>query len=567
MFPSANGPQGRPGLPRDPIAGTSPRAALPPISSHRSRRPRGGRDADPVERAVGRRTAPIRRERAEPPTLVASGIDVSFGSVRALDDVSLRLFPGEIHSILGENGAGKSTLVGVLAGVVRPQRGDIMIDGRSARLSHPSGSIAHDIATVFQDQQLCPILTVGENVMLGNEVRGWWGINWRATHTRAQVALAALGIGDLDPRTRLDLLSSATRQLVAIARATVTRPRVLILDEPTSSLEPAEVEMLFAVIRRLKDAGVAIVFISHFLEQVLRISDRMTILRDGRRVGEFAAGELSRAQVISKMLGKDLDALRNIRSHRLQHRREPDGDPVYAASNVGRQSVFAPTDLELHRGEVVGLAGLRGSGRTEFARMLGGIDRRDSGLVLVGGKPLPSGNDSATLAHGIAIVTEDRRGEGIIADLTARQNMLLGMQAVRGWRRRISASEGQRVVSSMAAALRISPDDLDRPVRDLSGGVQQKVVLARNLATNPIVLILDEPTRGLDIETTLELHFLVASMAASGTGVVFISSELEEVVRLSDRIVILKDRQTIGELSNGPGLTVDSIVEIIASDY
>ncbi|MCM6761843.1 sugar ABC transporter ATP-binding protein [Rathayibacter sp. ZW T2_19] len=495
-----------------------------------------------------------------------SGITVSFASGPALEDVRFRLFPGEIHGLMGENGAGKSTLIKALTGIHRPESGVIVIDGVERSFTGPADAKSAGITAVFQDERLTDNLSIGENMMIGHEIRGRFGISWSRTHQRAAEMLGELGLGDLDPRLPLRSLSPAIRQLVAISRAMVDRPRVLVLDEPTSSLDLGDVARLFAVLRRLRDGGVAILFVSHFLEQVLTLSDRLTVLRDGSTVGEYPAHSMDRAELIAKMIGKDIDALRQIGSDRREHRRQPSGPPIYRAFGLGRRGAVAPTDLELHRGEIVGFAGLRGSGRTELASLLSGVDRADTGRVLIDGEPALITDPGSGLRNRIAHSSENRREDGIIGELSLRDNIVLGIQALRGWAHPLSAAETDDLVSTYIEALNITPADPDIPVKYLSGGNQQKVVLARWLATRPRLLVLDEPARGIDVASKVEIQAHISQLAKEGVSVVYISSELEEVVRLSDRIVVFKDREKIGEVSNGPWLTVDTIVEMIAAD-
>ncbi|AZI57607.1 sugar ABC transporter ATP-binding protein [Nakamurella antarctica] len=495
-----------------------------------------------------------------------SGISVSFAGSPALQQASLRLFPGEVHALMGENGAGKSTLIKALTGVYSLDEGEIRIDGDRKRMTGTADAEAAGIAVVYQDTYLCSNLTVGENVMLGHEIRGRAGINWKATHQRASEVLGELALDDLDPRQRLSSLPIAVRQLVAICRGMVTRPRVLVLDEPTSSLDDGEVARLFTVLRKLCTQGVAILFVSHFLEQVYTISDRMTVLRDGEMVGEFLTRELDRSELISTMIGKDIATLRAIGSERRSHREEPTGPAIYRAEGIGRRGVLVPTNIDIHQGEIVGFAGLRGSGRTEFARLLAGAERSDSGTVTLRGQVVTLPSPSAALAHRIAYSSENRRDDGIIEDLSIRKNILLALQAVRGWSRPLSKMEGDALVGDYMESLGIVPGDADMPAKFLSGGNQQKVLLARWLVTRPRVLILDEPTRGIDVSTKVQFQARVAQLAREGVAVVFVSSQLEEVVRLSDRIVVMKDRQKIGEVSNGPGVNVNTIVEMIAGD-
>ena len=489
---------------------------------------------------------------------------ITFPGVKALDDVSFRLLPGEVHALMGENGAGKSTLIKALTGVYRIDSGAILVGGAQQHFTSTASAQAAGISTVYQEVNLCTNLSIGENVMLGHEVRGWAGINWRRTHAEARRVLGGMGLGHLDPRAPLSSISIALQQLVAISRAMVTESKVLILDEPTSSLDAQEVATLFDVIRRLRDSGVAILFVSHFLDQIYAISDRITVLRNGQFVGEYLTTELDRTQLISKMIGKDLESLRALGSNRQVAERDRTAVPVMSAENIGRKGALAPTDIDIHRGEVVGFAGLLGSGRTELARLLFGADRADTGTVRVDGKKVVIASPRAGLAKGIAYATENRRDDGIIGDLSIRENIMLAVQAQRGWLKRVPAREVDRLVATYMERFSVRPNDPDRPIRLLSGGNQQKVLLGRWLATEPELLLLDEPTRGIDVGTKADIQETVAELAEGGMSVVFISSELEEVVRLSERIVILKDREKVGEVVNGPDVTAESIVSIIA---
>ncbi|ALJ21340.1 sugar ABC transporter ATP-binding protein [Microbacterium sp. No. 7] len=504
---------------------------------------------------------------SEPTAIVeVRGASIAFPGVKALDDVSFRLLPGEVHTLMGENGAGKSTLIKALTGVYPLDSGEIVVDGEARRLTGTASAQAAGISTVYQEVNLCTNLTIGENVMLGHEVRGPVGINWRKTHARASDALARMGLGHLDPRAPLSSVSIALQQLVAISRAMVTDSKVLILDEPTSSLDANEVEVLFGVIRRLREQGVAILFVSHFLDQVYAISDRITVLRNGRFVGEYLTHELDRAQLISQMIGKDFASLRALGSNRQTEVRDRSATPVFAAEGLGRKGAVNPTDVEIHAGEVVGFAGLLGAGRTELARLIAGADKADSGTVRVKGRRQTLSSPVAGLAHGIAYSTENRREDGIVGDLSVRENILLAVQARRGWLRRVPARQIDELVTTYMERFSVRPNDPDRPIRLLSGGNQQKVLLGRWLATDPDLLLLDEPTRGIDVGAKADIQETVAELAAGGMGVVFISSELEEVVRLSERIVILKDHEKVGEVVNGPEVTAESIVAVIAAE-
>lgn len=491
---------------------------------------------------------------------------ITFPGVKALDDVSFRLLPGEVHTLMGENGAGKSTLIKALTGVYQLDSGEIIVGGESRRFTGTASAQAAGISTVYQEVNLCTNLTIGENVMLGHEQRGWAGVNWRKTHAIASDVLGRMGLGHLDPRAPLSSLSIALQQLVAISRAMVTQSRVLILDEPTSSLDAHEVEVLFSVIRRLRDEGVAILFVSHFLDQVYAISDRITVLRNGRFVGEHRTEDLDRTQLISAMIGKDFASLRALGSNRQTEVRDRSVTALLAAEGIGRKGALQPTDIDIHAGEVVGFAGLLGAGRTELARLISGADKADSGTIRMRGTKVTLNSPVAGIAHGIAYSTENRRDDGIVGDLSVRENIMLAVQARRGWMRRVPTREVDQLVTTYMERFNVRPNDPDRPIRLLSGGNQQKVLLGRWLATNPDLLLLDEPTRGIDVGAKADIQEAVAELAEGGMGVVFISSELEEVVRLSERIVIMKDHERVGEVVNGPDVTAESIVEIIAAE-
>ncbi|MFB2580707.1 sugar ABC transporter ATP-binding protein [Herbiconiux sp. P15] len=499
------------------------------------------------------------------PIVEMEDISIEFPGVKALQNVRFRLFPGEVHTLMGENGAGKSTLIKALTGVYKIDSGTIRVAGGPRSFSGTADAQSAGISTVYQEVNLCDNLTVGENVMLGHEVRGPFGINWKKTHEAAHEALVRLGLGDIDPQKPLSSISLALQQLVAISRAMVTNSKVLILDEPTSSLDANEVEGLFQVIRRLRDEGVAILFVSHFLDQVYAISDRLTVLRNGEFVGEYMTPELNRTELISKMIGKDYGTLAALGSNR-GRTAVADAPAFYSAKDLGRKGSIDPVDIEVHAGEVVGLAGLLGSGRTELGRLIYGADKPDSGEVTIGGVTSEVHSPMAGLSKKIAFSTENRREEGIIGDLTVRENLILAVQARRGWARPLSRREQNELCDKYLLELNVRPSNPELPIKNLSGGNQQKVLLGRWLATNPELIVLDEPTRGIDVGAKAEIQEAIAALAEDGMSVVFISSELEEVVRLSERIVVLKDHRKIGEIINGPDVTADTIVDLIATE-
>jgi monosaccharide-transporting ATPase len=505
-----------------------------------------------------------------PPVLEMTGISKEFPGVRALSDVNFRLFPGEIHALLGENGAGKSSLIKVLTGVYHPDAGTVTLDGETVHITSPLQAQKAGISTVYQEVNLCPNLSVAENILIGREPVRAGAIRWKRLRAEAEELVARVGL-TLDVSAPLGSYPLAIQQLVAIVRAVgttgaqaepgVTAAKVLILDEPTSSLDRGEVEQLFGVMRRLRGEGVAILFVSHFLDQIYEICDRMTILRNGRLVGEHLVSELNQIGLIRLMIGKDLGELEEL----TEHIRPAVGAPVVQAQGVGRGGAIAPFDLDIHAGEVVGLAGLLGSGRTELARLLFGADAADSGKVLVDGEPVALRTPTAAIAHSIAFCSENRRTEGLVADLTVRENIILALQAARGWTRPVPATQVDELVVKYIAALDIRPTNPDLPVASLSGGNQQKVLLARWLITQPRLLILDEPTRGIDVGAKAEIQKLVVSLSEDGMAVLYISAELEEVLRLSHTIGVLRDRKLVSQIANGPEVDAGRIMEIIAS--
>ena len=501
---------------------------------------------------------------AAQPLVVMKDITIEFPGVKALDGVDLRLFPGEIHALMGENGAGKSTMIKALTGVYEIDSGSITIAGSPKTFSGTLDAQNAGIATVYQEVNLCTNLSIGENVMLGHEVRGPWGISWKKTHQQAKKYLAQMGLQDLDPHAPLSSISIAMQQLVAIARAMVIDAKVLILDEPTSSLDADEVQDLFAIMRKVRDSGVAILFVSHFLDQVYEITDRLTILRNGRFIKEVMTADTPRDELIGMMIGKSAEELSHIGAKKELREVSADEQPIVAVHDLGKKGSIYPTDLAIYRGQIVGFAGLLGSGRTELGRLLFGADKPDSGTYELRGKKVSISKPSVALKNRIAYSTENRRDEGILSDLSVRENILVALQATRGMFKPIPRKEADEIVDTYIKKLNIRPADPNKLIRNLSGGNQQKVLIARWLATNPELLVLDEPTRGIDIGAKAEIQQAVIELAQQGMGVVFISSELEEVLRLSDNIEVLKDRHKIAEISNGADVSQETIVQTIA---
>ena len=476
------------------------------------------------------------------------GIDKAFPGVRALESVDFDLVAGEIHALVGENGAGKSTLIKVLTGVERPDAGTITLAGQDVQVHSPQHAQSLGISTVYQEVNLCPNLSIAENVMIGREPRRWRRIDGRALNRRAEQILRGLDV-DIDVSQPLGSYPVAIQQMAAIARALeISDARVLILDEPTSSLDAHETEQLFGVMRKLKAAGLAIVFITHFLEQLYAVADRVTVLRNGRLVGTYTPSALPRIELIARMLGRQLTELDDMTKIKLAGRHET-GETRLVADGLGRVGAIEPFDLELRAGEVVGLAGLLGSGRTEIAGLLFGVDKPDSGSVTVDGTLVRQHSPLGSIGRRVALCPEDRKREGIVDELTVRENIILAVQAGRGWLRRLSPSEQGEIADRYIALLKIATPSAEQAVGNLSGGNQQKVILARWLATDPHILILDEPTRGIDVGAKAEVQRLVLSLAEAGKACVFISSELDEVLRTSHRIVVLRDRAKVDELT------------------
>ncbi|WP_084102595.1 sugar ABC transporter ATP-binding protein [Demequina sp. NBRC 110051] len=488
-----------------------------------------------------------------------AGATVRFGAFTALDGVDFRMFPGEVHSLMGENGAGKSTLIKALTGALALDEGTVVIGGSERRFGGPRDAQDAGVSTVYQEVDLLENLSVAENIFLGREPRRWGVIDHRTMRRDAAAVLSGLGL-DVDPASPLGRYPLAVQQLVAIARAISTDVRVLVLDEPTSSLDLDEVAELFRVIRELKERGVAILFVSHFLDQVYEMSDRITVLRDGQLVGEYLTTELLRIDLVKKMLGRDVAEIAP-REHVVEP--EMPADPVLSARGLTRTPGIANADVDIAEGEVLGVAGLLGSGRTELARALTGVDRAHAGIIRIEGQPARLDSPRHAMNLGVVYSSENRRTEGLIGDLSIEDNIVLALQAQQGALHPISAPRRRELALSWIEALGIKPADPDRPVRTLSGGNQQKVMLARLLALSPRVIVLDEPTRGIDVGAKVEIQRLVGELADNGLSVVFISAELEEVLRVGDRVAILREGE-VAETVAAASLNPDTLMALVA---
>jgi galactofuranose transport system ATP-binding protein len=495
------------------------------------------------------------------PILQTQELTKSFGVVRALSNVDFNLYPGEVHAVLGENGAGKSTLIKLITGVYRKDSGTILLDGMPIEPHSPHEAQAYGISTVYQEINLIPTLSVAENLFLGRQPMRWGFVNSRAVNTRAKALLKTYNL-DIDVSRTLSSYSIAIQQIIAIARGVDMSARILILDEPTASLDAHEVQMLFEVVRLLKGRGIGILLITHFLDQVYQISDRITVLRNGEKVGEYKADSLPRRQLVSLMLGRDLGTSTEAENAG-ERAAVKDAGSFLQVLGLGRKGMLEPLDLNVAKGEIVGLAGLLGSGRTEAAKLIFGIDRSDNGDILVKGQKVNIHSPRQAIRHGFAMCPEDRKVEGIIPELTVRENIILALQAKRGWLRTLSYKKQEAIAQEMIAALHIVTPDSEKPAGQLSGGNQQKVILARWLASQPEFLILDEPTRGIDVGAHAEIVQIIKKLCSDGLALLVISSELAEVVEYSNRIVVLRDRKKLTELT-GDDINEQNIMHAIA---
>ena len=493
--------------------------------------------------------------------LTMRGITMTFPGVKALDHVDFTLRKGEIHALMGENGAGKSTLIKCLTGVNDFEAGEIRVDGYDGPIKNRSTLDAqkHGISTVYQEINLCPNLTVAENLFIGREPMTHFGtIDRREIVRRSRKLMEQMNL-PVDVMLNLEEYSLAMQQMIAIARAVDMECKVLILDEPTSSLDDNEVEKLFGLMRKLREQGVGIIFVTHFLEQVYALCDRITVLRNGTLVGEYPIAELPRVRLIAAMMGKDFDDLASIKPERGNKISSEDMIDAEGLSHAGK---IKPFDLEMKKGEVVGLTGLLGSGRSELARTIYGADRAQTGTLKIRGKKVEIKHPIDAMNMGMGMLPDDRKAEGIVGDLSVRENIILAMQAKRGMMDLIPMKEQEEIADKFIDLLQIKTASRETPVKQLSGGNQQKVIIARWLATDPDFLILDEPTRGIDIGTKTEIQKLVIKLAQEGKSVMFISSEIEEMLRTCNRLAVLCDGQKVGELSGD--ITQEQVMKTIA---
>lgn len=492
--------------------------------------------------------------------LTMRGISKEFPGVKALSNVDFTLCKGEIHALMGENGAGKSTLVKVLTGVHIKDSGEIRIEGHDEPVSIRSPQDAQNlgISTVYQEITLCPNLTVAENMFIG---RGNYRfINWRAQEKRADEILTKLNI-PAKASQQLGTCSLAVQQMVAIARAVDMECKVLILDEPTSSLDEREVALLFKLMRDLKSRGVGIIFITHFLDQVYEVCDKITVLRNGELVGEYEIKDMPEVELISAMLGKDLEDISKLKDEKKVY--DGKDEVVYEAHNLSSTEGVKPFDFKIKKGEVNGFTGLLGSGRSESVRAIFAADRVTSGSVKMNDKDVKIQKPKDAMKNGIGYLPEDRKGDGIIQDLSVRENIILALQVLNGFFKPFSRAESEKFADEFIELLNIKTASKETPIKSLSGGNQQKVILARWLLTNPQYLILDEPTRGIDVGTKVEIQKQVLKLAEKGVSVTFISSEIQEMLNVCSRLIVMRDRRIVGELKDEE-LSQDNIMSTIA---
>lgn len=487
---------------------------------------------------------------------------MTFPGVKALDNVDLTLRKGEIMALMGENGAGKSTLIKCLTGINAFEAGEIRVEGIDGPVVNHSTLDAQKkgISTVYQEVNLCPNLSVAENLYIGREPRTKLGtIDWKEMTARSSKIMKELEL-DVDVTRTLEDYSLALQQMIAIARAVDMECKVLILDEPTSSLDDNEVEKLFKLMRQLKDKGVSIVFVTHFLEQVYEVCDRITVLRNGTLVGEYPIAELPRVKLVAAMMGKDFDDLAAIKTE--DNVDFKDAPLVVNAKGMSHKGTIKPFDLQIHKGEVVGLTGLLGSGRSELARVIYGADKNQTGELEFKGEKVKINAPIDAMNLGMGLLPDDRKAEGIIADLSVRENIILALQTKRGMFHLLPMSKQIEIADKYIEMLQIKTASRETLIGQLSGGNQQKVILARWLATDPDFLILDEPTRGIDVGTKTEIQKLVLKLAKEGKSLIFISSEIEEMIRTCNKLIILRDGQVVGEITEN--LTQENVMSGIA---
>lgn len=490
--------------------------------------------------------------------LEMKGIEIQFPGVKALDKVDFTLKKGEVHALLGENGAGKSTLIKCLTGVHHMDAGSILYDGKDIKPTSPQDAFSMGISTVYQEINLCPNLTVAENIFVGRQPMKRGSIDWKEINRRAAELMSRFHM-DIDVTRPLSFYSTAIQQMVSIARAVDIDAKILILDEPTSSLDDNEVQLLFNVMNELKAEGMGIIFITHFLDQVFAVSDRLTILRNGQLVGSYGINDITKLELVTKMIGKDMDTIFNLKRAVIA----ADAPEMLKTENLGTPGHIENVNITMKKGELLGFAGLLGSGRTETAEVIFGAVPATEGKLNINGKEVSVKKPLDAINAKMAFCPEDRKRDGIIGDLSIRENIALAVQARRGFLHPMSLQEQNELADKYIKMLSIATPDAEKKIGELSGGNQQKVILARWMATEPDLLILDEPTRGIDVGAKAEIQRLMLEMCNDGVSVIFISSELDEIIRCSNKIIVMRDGNKVAEV-NGEGCTQQTILNIIA---
>ena len=508
--------------------------------------------------------APIHLAMDHPALLSMTGIEKAFGGAPALSGASLDVAPGEVHALIGQNGAGKSTLIKILTGVYRRDAGEVRLDGAPATFASPRDAQAAGIATIYQELNLVPLRSVTENVVMGYEPRRWGLVDWREAHRRTRAILAQFRI-EIDVTAPLGGFPTAVQQLVAIARAVSLDARIVVMDEPTSSLDASEIEILFDVVRELRRSGISVLYVSHFLDELFAICDRVTVMRDGHTVVTHDIADVSKLRLIADMLGRDPAAIEADGMTQFGAARSERGEELLRAEAAATGPRLSHLDLTLHRGEIVGLGGLLGAGRTEAARALFGVDPLTRGRIAVAGRGAAPAGPADAIAAGIGFLSEDRKADGIVPDMSVRENVTLALLPRLSRGGRVALGDERVLVERFVDALGIKVADIDQPIRELSGGNQQKALLARWLATEPRILLLDEPTRGVDVGAKREIQRIVRDAVDRGCGVVLISSEFEELVEGADRVVVMHEGRSVAEIE-GPALTENALIAALAHD-
>ena len=492
------------------------------------------------------------------------GISKNFPGVRALSNVDFKLQKGEIHGLMGENGAGKSTLIKILTGLYKKDDGRVLLEGKPFEISSPEDAPKYGISTVYQEINLIPTLSVAENIHIGREPKRFGRIDWKTINHNAKTAIKKLDL-DIDVTQPVESYSVAIQQLIAITRALEISAKVLVLDEPTSSLDSTEVKHLFSVMKNLKKEGIGIIFVTHFLDQAFEITDSITVLRNGELVGQYETAKIPRIDLIANMLGKELTEFTESHKGQKKPTNQKNSNVLYEIKGMERKGAIDAFDLDICRGEVLGLAGLLGSGRTEIARLVFGVDKANSKQTKLKGKDVTINSPRKAIENYFAFCPENRKEEGVIADLTVRENIILALQARKGVLKLIHRKKQDEIVDKYITALDIKTPSPEQIIGNLSGGNQQKAIVGRWMATDPELLILDEPTRGIDVGAKTEIQKLIESLAKQGLAILFISSELEEVIICSDRVAVLRDRKKLTELV-GRQIEEKAIMQIIAEE-